>query len=127
MKMNKLPDFLTKKYLAWQAGLGQRKTLEDFADYLGVSRPLLSFWMNGKRVPNDENLENISLRLGNEIYDVIELPRPNPYLQKLNRVWEFIPEEIQKKFSEEAEKYEAQNTSDRVQKTSKSRKTRKVE
>lgn len=125
--MNKLPDFLTKKYLAWQAELGQRKTLEDFADHLSVSRPLLSFWMNGKRVPNEENLENISLRLGNEIYDVLDLPRPNPYLQKLNRIWQFLPEEIQKKFSEEAEKYETQNITERVQKVSKRRKASKLE
>jgi transcriptional regulator with XRE-family HTH domain len=48
--MNKLPDYLTKKYLEWQAVIGQRKTLEDFADFLNVSRPLLSYWMNGKRI-----------------------------------------------------------------------------
>jgi len=99
--------------------MGQRKTLEDFADYLGISRPLLSFWINGKRVPNEENIEKISLRFGNEIYDVLDLPRPNPYLQKLNRIWEFIPEE--------AEKYETQNESERVQKVSKRRKTSKPE
>ena len=121
--MKKLPDYLTKKFLEWQAQLGQRKTLEDFADYLGISRPLLSFWINGKRIPNDENIEKISLRFGNEIYDVLELPRPNPYLQKLNRIWEFLPEEIQRKFSEEAEKYETQNLSERVHTISKRRKT----
>jgi transcriptional regulator with XRE-family HTH domain len=107
--------------------IGAKKTLEDFADYLGISRPLLSFWINGKRVPNEENIEKISLRFGNEIYDVLDLPRPNPYLQKLNRIWEFIPEEIQKRFSEEAEKYETQNESERVQKVSKRRKTSKPE
>jgi hypothetical protein len=64
---------------------------------------------------------------GNEIYDALDLPRPNPYLQKLNRLWQFIPEEIQKKFSDEADKYETQNTIDRVPKTSKRRKTSKPE
>ena len=125
--MNKLPDYLTKKFLDWQATLGQRKTLEEFADFLNVSRPLLSYWMNGKRIPNAENLENISVQLGNEIYDVLDLPRPNPYLQKINRVWEFIPEDIQIKLTKEVEKYEAQNELHRVQKSSKSGKTRKVE
>ncbi len=125
--MNKLPDYLTKKFLDWQASLGQRKTLEEFADFLNVSRPLLSYWMNGKRVPNTENLENISSQLGNEIYDVLGLPRPNPYLQKINRVWEFIPEDIQIKIAKEIEKYETQNELHRVQKSSKSGKTRKVE
>jgi len=108
------------------ANIGERKTLEDFADYLDVNRSLLSYWMNGKRIPNEENCEKISKKLGNEIYDVLELPRPNPYLQKLNRIWEFIPEETQKKFSEEAEKYEAQNVTERVQRVSKPRKITKT-
>jgi transcriptional regulator with XRE-family HTH domain len=121
--MNKFPNYLTKKFLEWQTELGARKTLEEFADYLNVSRPLLSFWMNGKRIPNAENLENISNILGNEIYDALDLPRPNPHLQKLNRVWEFLPEEIQERISREAESYEAQNISKRVQTISKRRKT----
>ena len=123
--MNKFPNYLTKKFLEWQTELGARKTLEDFADYLNVSRPLLSFWMNGKRIPNADNLENISAKLGNEIYDVLELPRPNPHLQKINRLWEFLPEEIQIKLAKETEKYETQNELHRVQKLPKQRKAAK--
>lgn len=123
--MNKFPNYLTKKFLEWQTELGARKTLEDFADYLNVSRPLLSFWMNGKRIPNADNLENISAKLGNEIYDVLELPRPNPHLQKINRLWEFLPEEIQIKLAKETEKYETQNELHRVQKLPKQRKVAK--
>ena len=123
--MNKFPNYLTKKFLEWQTELGARKTLEDFADYLNVSRPLLSFWMNGKRIPNADNLENISAILGNEIYDVLDLPRPNPHLQKINRLWEFLPEEIQIKLAKETEKYETQNELHRVQRPSKQRKVTK--
>ena len=123
--MNKFPNYLTKKFLEWQTELGARKTLEDFADYLNVSRPLLSFWMNGKRIPNADNLENISAILGNEIYDALDLPRPNPHLQKINRLWEFLPEEIQIKLAKETEKYETQNELHRVQRPSKQRKVTK--
>ena len=123
--MNKFPNYLTKKFLEWQTELGARKTLEDFADYLNVSRPLLSFWMNGKRIPNADNLENISAILGNEIYDALDLPRPNPNLQKINRLWEFLPEEIQIKLAKETEKYETQNELHRVQKLPKQRKAAK--
>ena len=120
--MNKFHNYLTKKFLEWQTELGARTTLEDFADYLNVSRPLLSFWMNGKRIPNADNLENISAILGNEIYDALDLPRPNPHLQKINRLWEFLPEEIQIKLAKETEKYETQNELHRLQKSSKPRK-----
>ena len=123
--MNKFPNYLTKKFLEWQTELGARKTLEDFADYLNVSRPLLSFWMNGKRIPNADNLENISAILGNEIYDALDLPRPNPNLQKINRLLEFLPEEIQIKLAKETEKYETQNELHRVQRPSKQRKVTK--
>lgn len=123
--MNKFPNYLTKKFLEWQTELGARKTLEDFADYLNVSRPLLSFWMNGKRIPNADNLENISAILGNEIYDALDLPRPNPHLQKINRLWEFLPEEIQIKLAKETEKYETQNELHRLQKLPKQRKVTK--
>ncbi len=125
-KMQTLPEYLTKKFLDWQAAEGERKTLEDFADYINVSRPLLSFWMNGKRIPNKEACEKISIKLGNEIYDVLGKPRPNPYKQVIDRVWDFIPEEIQKRLSDEAEKYEAESMFDRVSKTSKPRKARKA-
>lgn len=121
------PEFLEQKFLEWQMKNGERKNLYQFASYVGVSHGTMSFWINGVKKPNGDNVERLVTLFGNEIYDVLELPRPNPYLQKLNRLWEFIPEEIQKKFSEEAEKYETQNVSERVQKVSKRRKTSKPE
>lgn len=117
-----LTKWLNKKYLEWQTQEEESKTVIEFADYLNVNRSLLSYWMNGKRIPNEENCEKISVRLGNEIYDVLEIPRPNPYLQKLNRIWEFLPEDAQERISREAESYEAQNISKRVQTISKRRK-----
>ena len=75
--MNKFPNYLTKKFLEWQTELGARKTLEDFADYLNVSRPLLSFWMNGKRIPNADNLENISaIENGGLVVSMDGSPKP---------------------------------------------------
>jgi len=62
-KMQTLPEYLTKRYLAWQADEGERKTLEDYARYLGVNRSLLSYWMNGSRVPSDENVKKLALKV----------------------------------------------------------------
>ena len=124
--MQKFPDWITRKFVEWQAAEGRRKTIEEFAAYLGTSRPLVNMWMNGNKKPGKENINILAEIYGNEIYDVLDLPRPNPYLQKMNRVWEFIPEEVQKKLSEEAEKYEAQNVSKRVQEISKQRKVGKA-
>lgn len=123
-EMQTLPEFLTKHFLDWQAKEGERKTLEEFSNFLGVNRSLLSYWMNGSRVPKNKNIDKLAVKLGNEIYDVLDLPRPNPYLQVVNRLWEFLPEDLQKQFSEEAENYETKNASKRVRKVPKRRTAR---
>ena len=120
--MNKFSEWMTKQFVHWQAEQGTRKTLEEFAAYVGVSRPLINMWMNGNQKPGAENIKLMGELFGSEIYDVLELPRPNPHLQKINRLWEFLPEEIQIKLAKETEKYETQNELHRLQKSSKPRK-----
>ena len=117
--MNNFSSWITRKYVEWQAKEGRRKTIEEFAAYLGTSRPLVNMWMNGNKKPGKENVKILAELFGNDIYDVLELPRPNPYKQVIDRVWEFLPEDFQKKISEEAEKYEEKNLSERVSKASK--------
>lgn len=119
LNMNKFSDWITRKFVEWQAAEGKRKTIEDFAAYLGTSRPLVNMWMNGNKKPGKENIAIMAELFGNDIYDVLELPRPNPRLQRVNRLWEFLPESVQVRIEEEAAKYEAQNISDSVQKVSK--------
>lgn len=115
------PDFLERQYLKWQHEQGKRKTLDDFANYLGISRPLLSMWMNGTRRPGAENIELLVKIFGLETYDALELPRPNPYLEKISKLFEDLSPEHQRQLAEEAERYQAQN--DHIEKASKPRKT----
>lgn len=119
------PEFLEKKYLEWQVNVG-RKTIIEFAAYIGVSQPILSMWMNGKKRPGVDNIKLLAEIFGVEVYDSLGLPRPNPYLQRVNRVWEFLSEDDQKKIAEDAEKYEAKNELLRVSKVSKRREARKT-
>jgi len=112
------PEYLERKYLEWQNSLGKRKTVEEFAAWLGVSRPLMTMWLNGKRRPGTENLKLLSAVFGNEVYDILGIERPNPYLQKINQLFERISPEHQQKLAEDAERYETNNLS----KTSKRRK-----
>ena len=117
--MNNFSSWITRKYVEWQANVGRRTTIEEFAAYLGTSRPLVNMWMNGNKKPGKENVKILAELFGNEIYDILEIPRPNPYKQVIDRVWEFLPEEFQKRISEEAEQYETENISKRVSKISK--------
>jgi len=120
------PEYIEKKYLQWQTELGKRKSIEEFAMYIGVSQSALSLWMSGKRTPSVQTANLLAEIFGNDVYDALGIARPNPYLQRLNRVWEFLPEAIQKKIAEEAEKYEATNEVQRTEKAHQRRKTRKV-
>ena len=114
-------EWITQKYLDWQAQTGKRKTIDEFAAYLGISRPLLNMWMNGnKPKPGTANIKLLNEIFGPEIYDVIDMPRPNSHLQKLSKIWENIPPEKQQLLVEEAERYEIEN--ERSKNTSKQRK-----
>jgi Helix-turn-helix. len=105
--MSAFSDWITKKYLDWQAEAGKRKTIEEFAAYIGVSRPLLNMWMNGDiPKPGTPNIKLLEKIFGPEIYDALGLPRPNVYLQKISEIFEKLSPEHQRKLAEEAERYE---------------------
>jgi len=64
--MTTFSEFMNKKFVEWQAQLGKRKTLEEFASFIGVSRPLLSMWMNGTHTPGNENIKLLNEIFGQE-------------------------------------------------------------
>jgi len=115
------PEYLEKQFLKWQIVEGRRKTIEEFAEYLEVSRPILNMWMNGNRKPGKENLNLIARKLGNEVFDIAGLPRPNPYLQVITHIFEKLSPEHQRQLADDAERYETINENTR--KNSKRRKT----
>jgi transcriptional regulator with XRE-family HTH domain len=108
LSMN-FPDFLEQQFLAWQQKAGKRKSLEQFAAYLGISQPLLSLWMGGRRKPGPENISLLAELFGSEIYDSLNLPRPDPDLQTLSRLWPRLTEETRQSLRKQAEKYAADN------------------
>jgi len=109
-------------YLDWQSKVVKgRASLDDFAEYVGYSRSLISMWMSGKRLPTDDGIKRLAELFGDDIYVILGKPTPNPFLQKISKIWENIPPEKQQLLVEEAERYELEN--DRSKKTSKQRKT----
>ena len=94
MKFN---EWLEQAYLTWAAESGQRQTLRQFADYLGISNSLLSHYLSGSREPSQENLDRIAEKLGEEAYDALERPRPDPILRAVIGKWgELTPEQKRK-------------------------------
>ena len=100
-------DWITQKYLEWRGdGIGRAKSVSAFADYLGVSQPLLTRWMNGDYNPNKENANKIAFRLGYEVYDVLEIPEDDrPIRYDLRRAIQSVPPENQDELLQLIDKY----------------------
>lgn len=83
----KFSQFLEKKFLEWQSLVGERKTVREFASYIGVSQATISTWWNTERVPEGENVMKLATKLGVEVFDVLGLPRPDGDLLFIQTVW----------------------------------------
>jgi len=111
--MPSFSNYLLSKLQEFEKQRGKRTSLDKFADYIGVSRPLVSYWLKGTK-PNLENVKILASKFGPEVYDVLGLPRPDPNLQKINQIWERIPPEKQQRLVEDAERYEANNKGENI-------------
>jgi transcriptional regulator with XRE-family HTH domain len=100
METIEFSTWLEQKYLEWQGQRGKRATLAQFADYLGISAPLLSHYMNGIRKPTRENIQKFARRLGPEIYDIFGLQDPDPKLRLISRNWSKLTAEQQQQLIE---------------------------
>jgi transcriptional regulator with XRE-family HTH domain len=110
------PQFIEQKFLEWQNAEGKRKTLDEFAEYLGVKRSVLSNWLTGRRNPGAESLRQLSAKLGFEVYDVLGLPRPDPDLAYISQHWDLVSEEFRRKFRQQVEQQLENEESKRVHK-----------
>lgn len=99
------PQFLEKKFLEWQSEQGGRRTVSDFAKYLGVKQSSVSMWWTGANVPSKESIDKLADKLGIEVYDALGVPRPNENLYYVTKHFEKVPDKLQKAIREQIEKY----------------------
>ena len=108
------PTYLEKKFVEWQMGEGRRKSTADFAAYLGVSQSVISMWMNGSRIPNKQSVELLASIFGLEVYDALDLPRPDPDMHYLQKIWDTLSPSERTALREQAEKYTSKNETKRT-------------
>lgn len=105
------PQFLERKFLEWQTREGERKTVGEFAKYLGFAQSTISMWWTGKNTPTDETiLRRLADRLGLEVYDALGLDRPDEDLLWFMNNWDLLPRHVRqsmKSLREQAEQYNA--------------------
>jgi Helix-turn-helix. len=101
-----ISEFLTRKFIEWQHKTGQRKTVEDFASYIGVERSLLSKWLNGRQTPGPESKRLIIERYGIEAIEAFD---EDPDLYAVKEIWDYLSPETRRKLREQAESLASKN------------------
>ena len=71
---------------------GRRISNKEFAEYLGVGRVSLTQWLSGAH-PDPENIHRIAGKLGLEIFDALDLPRPKSSIRELQSYYDATPPE----------------------------------
>jgi len=101
-------EWLEKKYREWRDGRPRNSdSMERFAKHLGVSRNTLNNWMNRGQTPGRESAAPIAAALGPEIYDLLNLPRPDPLLDLIVRKWGTLSNAVQQEIAATVERAEA--------------------
>lgn len=93
--MEEFKDYLFNQLQEYEKRKGKRTTINDFAEWLGVSRSLASLWLSGKIKPSFDNTILISEKLGNEVFTILGYSPPDPDLQYIERNWGKVPDDVQ--------------------------------
>jgi hypothetical protein len=72
-----------EKYYQWVRSQPGEENFRDFCDLLGYPPPQVSRWLEGKITPQGAEVLSIASLLGTEIYDVLEVPKPDPELLEI--------------------------------------------
>ena len=124
-------DYIFAKFREWEEQQsGKRSTYTAFALWLSnnslgivLKQQLVNDWIRGKYKPSeDKYLLVLEEKFGKEIYQVLDVKRPDPLLQSINSRWDRIPPEKQQRLAELSEEFEIKNDEHRLQETSKQRK-----
>lgn len=127
-------DFLFDYFIEWEKQQPKKRSsysafsrwLSDNSYKTVIKQQLVSDWINGRYKPEDEKyLLVLAEKIGNEIYEVLGVEPPNPYLQKINSLFQYLSPKHQQQLADEAERYEAENHAKDRATASKQRKTTK--
>jgi len=94
-------DWIFNKYKIWRDQNVDNSSVAGFAGYVGISQQLMSEWLNKGKPPNrHKNIEKLIAKYGVEVYDVLNLPRPDPLLTEITTNWGILTDEEKRKIQE---------------------------
>lgn len=111
-KLSELANWLHQEYGKWMVRnnrVGERApSLTDFALEIGVKQPTFSKWYNGQVPPSREAIDLIALKLGPEIYGILEVSErlpADPDLRKIARKWHKLPKRFRAELIERMDNF----------------------
>lgn len=93
-------QFADRAFIEWRGG--SRKTLTDFAEWIGIPQPLMSRQTKrGGSIPQDQRIISAWVnRYGSKIYEVLGLPLPEDPIDALPEPTRSIALEIRETLAE---------------------------
>lgn len=111
--METFASWLRRKYLEWQSEQDQLGSQVAFARHLRVKHQSLNKWLNGKGVPEGENVLKLADKYGGEVYLMLNIypPERDIWFRTMLEAWPMVPDAVKEKtarqLKEEAGKYGA--------------------
>jgi transcriptional regulator with XRE-family HTH domain len=112
MDLSRFTDLMDRAFLEFRIKQTRSRlsvSLNSFASFLDFSPPIVNQWLNGSRLPAENNVERMIPKLVElldlEVYDVLGVPRPDTYFQQISEIWPNLSMEHRKSVVELAEKY----------------------
>ncbi len=107
-------DWLFLKFQEYQrknkGGQKRLPSIGDFAEYVGISRSLMSQLIRGKRPATKKTADLLAPILGDKVYTVSGLPIPDSDLKLVNQQWEILPDQARRKIVEIVHEFAPSNT-----------------
>lgn len=88
-------EWITRKYVEWRGNaVGRERSITDFAQYIDVTQPTMSGWMNGSIPKRHEMIVKLVNVYGPEVFAVLGLDQPDPIFDELHRLfYKMTPEQ----------------------------------
>lgn len=112
--------WLEEQFVAWRAKQTSRLAgITQFAKHIGISRAALNVYMLRGSRPDGNNLERIGEVLGYEIYDLLDLERPDPWVKRMERLFDGLSPESRDKAEAFIRKLNGEAAQDKSEKADK--------
>jgi len=91
--MSNFSDWMLDRYIEFQRAQGRPASVSDFAKHVGIAHYVVRQWLHDTRSPSEESRKKLAKKFGDDVYLVLGLNPPDPFLEEINANWHTLPQE----------------------------------